>query len=178
MIISPGGFFKFSKFDFLGCQGAWKGKKWPKMTKISVYRTLYFRNHISYDLHLWYTFMCKRIISPGIFFIFFKIWFSGGKKAKNGPKWQENSVCLTPYYMIVIFGTHVKSWYLQRVFSVFKILIFGFLGGLKGKKWPKMVNFSMFCSTSQELVDHVIEILMMISTGVFLSLFFFKNATL
>ena len=49
----------------------WKGKKWHKISKISVCRTLYFRNHISYDLYLWYTCMYKRIISPGIFIPFF-----------------------------------------------------------------------------------------------------------
>ena len=41
------------------------------MTNISVCRTLYFRNLLSYDLHLWYICMHKRIISPGIFFFFF-----------------------------------------------------------------------------------------------------------
>ena len=43
------------------------------MLKISVCRTFYFRNHTSCDLCLWYTCMYKRIMSPGIFFIFFKI---------------------------------------------------------------------------------------------------------
>ena len=66
-------FFSILKFLFSGLSGGWKGKKWPKMTKISVCRTLYFRNHISYDLHLCYTCMYKRIIiSPGIFSIFSK----------------------------------------------------------------------------------------------------------
>ena len=36
----------FFKLSFFGSSGGWKGKKWPKMTKISVCRTLYFRNHI------------------------------------------------------------------------------------------------------------------------------------
>ena len=30
----------------------WKGKKWPQKV-LSVYCTLYFRNHTSFDLHLW-----------------------------------------------------------------------------------------------------------------------------
>ena len=70
MIISPGVFFNFKLLIFQVVRG-WKGKKWPKMTKISVYRTLYFRNHISYDLHLWYT--CMYNISRHIFHFVFKI---------------------------------------------------------------------------------------------------------
>ena len=75
------------------------------MIKVSVCCTLYFRNHMSYDLHLWYTCMYKRIISAGIFFFFLffsKFWFSGSlgvvKRAKNDPKLQKNSACLTPYF--------------------------------------------------------------------------------
>ena len=87
MIISLG-FFSIWNFDFLICR-SWKGKKWPKMTNISVYHTLYFRNHISYDLHLWYTCIYKRIISPAIFFIFFKILIFGIIEV-NGQKMAQN----------------------------------------------------------------------------------------
>ena len=45
-------FFKTLNFQVLGGS---KGKKWPKMTKNSVCRALYLRNHTSYDLHLWYS---------------------------------------------------------------------------------------------------------------------------
>ena len=41
--------------------------------------------------------------------------------------------------------TCVKWWYLQQIFSFFKILIFGVFRGIKGKKWPKINNFSLFC---------------------------------
>ena len=67
MIIFPGIFFSMLKFWFSRLSKGWKVKKWPKMLKISVCRTLYFRNHISDDLHLWYTCMCKKIVSPAIF---------------------------------------------------------------------------------------------------------------
>ena len=70
MIISPGAFFSFKILIFWVVRRL-KGQKWPKMTKIFVCRTLYFRNHISYDVDLWYTCMYKKIISPGIFFHFF-----------------------------------------------------------------------------------------------------------
>ena len=66
------------KLWFSRLSRGWRGKKWPKMLKISFCRTLYFRNHISYDLHFWYTCMYKRIISRDIFFIFFRnfdIWY-------------------------------------------------------------------------------------------------------
>ena len=87
MIISPGVFFSILKFWFSRLSGSWESKKWPKMTKIYVCSTLYFRDDISYNLHLWYTCMYKRIISPGIcfFFFFFKnltfviIIFWGGR---------------------------------------------------------------------------------------------------
>ena len=114
IIISSGVFFSVKILIFQVVKGL-KGPKWPKMSKISVCHTLYFRNYISYDLHLWYTFMYKRIICPDIFFIFFKILIfrirGGGKRSKNGPKWQKNFVCLlisgTVHHMIVIFGAHL-----------------------------------------------------------------------
>ena len=92
MIISPGA---FSVLEFWSSKwsGGWKGKKWPKMKNISVSHALHFRNHISYDVHLWHTCMCKSIISLDIFFIFVQnfdflesLRGGGGKKAKNGPK--------------------------------------------------------------------------------------------
>ena len=49
--------FLILKFWFSGLSGGRKGKNWPKMTKISLCCTLHFRNHISYDVHLWYTCM-------------------------------------------------------------------------------------------------------------------------
>ena len=73
MIISPRVFFNVKILIFLVVKGLKGQKKWPKMLKISLCPTLCFRNHISYDLHLWYTYRYKRIISPGIFFLFFKI---------------------------------------------------------------------------------------------------------
>ena len=42
-----------------------------KMMKKKIFLSPYFRNHASYDYHLWYS--CKMIISLGIFFYFLKI---------------------------------------------------------------------------------------------------------
>ena len=47
------GFFSILKFWFSRLSGGWKGKKWPKMTKVSICCILYFSNHILYELHLW-----------------------------------------------------------------------------------------------------------------------------
>ena len=51
-----------------------KGLKGQKMAQNveNFCRTLHFRNHTAYDLHLWYTCVYKRIISPSIFFHFFQ----------------------------------------------------------------------------------------------------------
>ena len=64
-IISPGVFFNFKILIFWVFRGL-KGQK------MAVCCTLYIRNHISYVLHVWYTCMYERIISPDIFFIFFQ----------------------------------------------------------------------------------------------------------
>ena len=45
-LISPGGFFIFSKFGCFRFLGGSMVKKWPKMTKNSVCCALYLRNHI------------------------------------------------------------------------------------------------------------------------------------
>ena len=110
-------FFSMLKFWFSRLSRGWKGKKWPKILKISICCTLHFRNHISYDLRLWYTCMYKRIISPGIFFIFFKILVFGTIRGEiKGQKMAQNDkkivffslrVSGTIHHMIVIFGAHV-----------------------------------------------------------------------
>ena len=48
MIVSPGA-FSMLKFWLSRLSRDWKGKEWPNMSKISVCRTFYFRNHVSYD---------------------------------------------------------------------------------------------------------------------------------
>ena len=81
------------------------------------------------------------------------------KGQKIASKWQKNlsvSLCIsgTIHHMMVIFGTHVQNDDISgKFFSFFKILVFGFFRGKgeKGKKWPKITNFSMFYSISQEL---------------------------
>ena len=63
----------FQNFDFLGCYGGKKAKKWPKRTKrMSV--SLYLKNHTSYVRGFWYTYV-KWYLQQ--FFHFFKFWFLG-----------------------------------------------------------------------------------------------------
>ena len=121
----------------------WKGKKSPKMSKISVCHTLYFRNYISYDLYIWYTCMYKRIISWAIFFIFFKILifriirggWSAGKWEWKGKKWPKMTkkfvhISGTIHHMIVIFGAHVWNDDISsKYFHFSKFWVLRFLGG-------------------------------------------------
>ena len=73
----------------------------------------YLRNCASSNHNFWYT-MCKMMVPPGAFFFFF---------------WKFHIFILrisgTVRHMIVVFGTHLKWWYLQQFFFYFfKILIF------------------------------------------------------
>ena len=153
-------FFSMLKFWFSRLSRGWKGKKWPKMLKISVCRTLYFRNHISYYLHWWWTFLYKRIIPPDISLIFFKIliirilWgeVKGQKMSRNDKKFSlSHAVSQEPYIIWLWFLVHMCKMISQQIFSFFKILVFGIFRGIKSKKWPKITNFSLFCSISQEM---------------------------
>ena len=143
MIISPGAFV-ILKFWFSDL----------KMTNISVYRTLYLRNHTSYDLHLWYTCTYERIKPSGVFSCFFKIWFSEllgwGKKQSRITR---NSFCLTLHlsnytsYDCDFWYTWVNWWYLQssKIFHVLKFWFWGFLEGKSGKnKLPISVCFALY----------------------------------
>ena len=55
IMIYQGVFLSFSKFWFPGFSGAWKGNKWPRMTKNSACLTPYLRNRTSYDCNFWNT---------------------------------------------------------------------------------------------------------------------------
>ena len=127
-ITSPDAFFNFKISLFWIVRGLNRQKMAQNDRNLSV-------RHISYDLHLWYTCMYKRIVSPGIFFIFFffkilnfRIIRRGGlvKGQKMASKWQKKSVCLTLYlrnhtsYDGDFWYTCAKWWYLQQVFFIFQ----------------------------------------------------------
>ena len=125
---------------------------------------LIFQNHISWSsfvVHMYY----KRIISPGIFFVFFffsKLWLWGslggigvgkrGKMAQNDKKFcLSHSVFQERYIIWLWFLVHMSNSDISSNFFLFsKVWFLGFLVGWKGKKWSKITNFGMFCSISQE----------------------------
>ena len=187
-------FFSILKFWFSRLSRGWKGKKWPRMTKIPACRTLYFMNYISYDLDLWYTCMYKRIIPPGIFLFllnfFSKFWFlgslggwgeGGGGVLVKGQKITQNDkkFCLChsvsqELYIISWFLVHIcKMMISQQLFSFSKILILGVFREVKGQKMTKSYQFQYVLLYISGTVDHIVKILIVISTGVFL--YFFEN---
>ena len=87
--------------------------------------------------------LCKVMMSPGIFFHFFKIWIfrvvSGIKGKKNDPKWQKKclsrSISQEPCIIWFSFMVHLCKMIISPgVVSFF--LDFDFLGcsGVKGQK--------------------------------------------
>ena len=128
------------------------GPKWPKF----VCHTLYFRNHRSYDVSLWYTCMYKRITSPGFLFFFtffFKILIFRIIKWEV-VKWQkmaqnDKKFCLP--HSVSQELCIIWLWFLVHKCKMMKVWFLGVLGRWNGKKWLKIGNFSMCCSISQEL---------------------------
>ena len=110
----------------------------------------HFISQEPYIIWSWFmVFMCKRIISPGIFYIFSKFWFSGSivrKKSKKWPKITKNYVCCTPYqskhtsFDCVFCCTSLELWHLQILFSFFKILVFWVVRGEGEGKGQKMAQ--------------------------------------
>ena len=100
-------------------------KKWPKMSKHSVWLIPYLRNHTSFDYDFWYTCVKWWYLQELFFFFFSQNFdfsaFEGGKRAKNGPKLPV-SVCNALYlrncrsYHQDFWYTGVKQWYLQVFF--------------------------------------------------------------
>ena len=115
---------------------------------------------LSFMVHI-----CKNDNTPRHFCLFFKIlvfWIVGGgeevKGQKNGPN-DKNSVSLTPYL---------------RNRSSYDCDFFGRGAGARGIKREKMTENYQFQSVLLYIsgtVDHIIEILIMISPGVFLCIF-------
>ena len=117
-----------------------KGQKMAQNDKNSCLLHLIFQEPCIIYLHLWYTCIYKRIIYPGIFFIFFLLIFGiirgrgCGKRVKSGPKWQKTlsfSLCIsgTIHHMIVIYGTHVWNDISRKKFYFSKFWFLRFLEG-------------------------------------------------
>ena len=129
MIISPDVAIIFSKFWFLWSSVGLKGKKWSKMTKKCVCHAPCFKNHASYDRHLWYTSVQWWYIQ--VFFPFFKILFffqiiggvKGHKRAQN-----DKSFRRAPYFRNhTSYDCHL--WDICKMISPLRSFQkFGFLG--------------------------------------------------
>ena len=74
MMTSPGAFFIFSKFCFLGCWRGKRAKNGPKWQKKYVSLTRYLRNCTPYDCNFWYSFV-KWWYLQWFFSFFSKFWF-------------------------------------------------------------------------------------------------------
>ena len=154
MKISPGVFFNFKILILKDCQGAERAKngpKWQKFLSVASYisGTIYHMIFI-HGTHL--SFICKTIISPGIFFIFFffffsKFWFSGslgGEGMVKGQKMAQNdkqfclshSVSQELYIMWLWFLVHMcKMMISPAIFVISQNFDFcSFLRGIKGQK--------------------------------------------
>ena len=100
MIANPGFFFPFFKIFIFWVVGVVKGRKIVQNDK-----TLCPSRSISHEPYIiWLAFMvhmCKMIISPGVFSIFFKSFIfqvvTVGVKVQKGCKMTKNIVRCTPY---------------------------------------------------------------------------------
>ena len=79
-----------------------------------------------------------------------------------------------PYIIWLWFLVHMCKMIYPAIFSFFKILIFGVFREIKGKKMTWIYQFQFVLLYISGTVDCIIEILIMISTGVFSH--FFKSA--
>ena len=111
-----------------------KGEKMVQnCKKLSVVPFISETIYISYGLHLWYTCMYKRTISPGFFFISSKFWLSGSLGWAKGQKVAQNDkiFCLShsasqePYIIWLWFLVHMC-----KIFFIFsEVWFLRFLGG-------------------------------------------------
>ena len=90
-------FLFFQNFDFLGCL---EGQRENMPQNDKKLCTLHFISQEPYIIWSWFmVHMCKRIIFPSVFYIFWNFNFQvqyWGKRAKHDLKWQK-IVCCTPY---------------------------------------------------------------------------------
>ena len=99
-------FLRFSFFRLLGGKRAKNGSRWQKNLVNFISQEPYI-TWLSFMVHL-----CKMMISPSVFFIFSKFWFSGllgggrGEGVKGQKMVQEN-ISRIIHHMIFIYGTHV-----------------------------------------------------------------------
>ena len=103
-------FFHFFKILVFWVVRGEKAKNGPKLKKFCLSHSTPQEPYIIRLLFMEQ--LCKMIMSTGIFFVFWKFWFSwllGGKRAKKSPKWQK-ILFVVPYisgpihHMVIICG--------------------------------------------------------------------------
>ena len=122
--------------------GGSKGKKRCKMTKNSVHHALYLRDHTSYDLHSWYTFVKGQYLP--VFFVFqisiFRVVsrLKMQKVAQNDKKsCLSYSISQEAYIIWSRFLVHMSKMISPDVFFILMwILIFWVVRRVKGQKLP------------------------------------------
>ena len=125
----------FQKFDFPGCQGVKRQKLAKNDQQFSVSCLIFQEPYIIRSFFM--VQICKRIISPGSFFIFSKYILLGllrDKGAKNDPKF--NKTFCQSYLISGTVHHDFDFWCMCKMlislgafFHFFKILIFVFLEG-------------------------------------------------
>ena len=140
-------------FDFLGSKRAKHSPKWK--FKNYIHHRSYFSNSVANEhgflVHL--CILCKvMMIFPGFFCFFFSCFQNfdsldcdWAKRAKNGLKWQKDSVCCTSYLRNLTlwfsFMVHICKMIISVgfFFVFFLILIFWVVsGGKRAKNSPKL----------------------------------------
>ena len=141
-MISPVAFFnvKILIFHFVkGAERAKNGPKWWKFLSVGSYI-------------IWSSFIAHMYI------------WEGGKRAKNLPKSQKIiSVSLpisgTIHHICCNFWhTCVKWWYLQQIFSFFKILIFRFIRRVKGRKKDLILAISVCFALYEDFDNDILQV--------------------
>ena len=155
------------------------------MTKNSVCRTPYLRNHTSYDCHLW----CKCVKwYLQVFFSILKSWFSRAERAKNDQN-DKNFFLLhlifqEPYIIWFSFMLHMHVWMenFSRHFCFFQNFDFQDHFGKRAKndlKLPISVYYALHLSNCRsyhwdfdnDIYMFFFIILIVMSRGVFLYFF-------
>ena len=143
-------FFYFFKILIFWVVRRVKGQKMAKNDKkLCPLHVLSQKPYIIWSLFM--VQMCKRIISPGVFYLFFEVlifWVNNGVKRIKWPKMTKTCVCGTPYLSKHVFCcTSLKWWHLQTLFSFFSKFCFSWLLGggeskraKDGPKWQKKVH--------------------------------------
>ena len=127
------------------------GKKWSKNF---AWRAQYFRiihNVIFIYCTSFMVLVCKMTVSPGVIFIFFKIWFSGifCLSRSISKEWYISSFVVHKWKMIISPGIF---------FYFFKILIFWVARRVKGQKMAKSQKTLSFVLYISGTIHHMILI--------------------